>query len=99
MRVVTQEMLLRLAGVEVAVGEVAAATTRDANFFRDFWGVIDEEHSQAQLACDPSAEQPCSSSADDSDVELVHGFQRMSTVKRQSDFCQASTSSSSNQAD
>ena len=42
----------------VAIGEVAAAAARDADFFGDFLAVVHQQHLEAALAGDAGAEQP-----------------------------------------
>jgi len=71
--VVAQEMLVRLARVELAVGEVAAAAARDADLLGDLGRMVEQQHAQAELAGHAGAEQAGRAGADDGDIEFFHG--------------------------
>ena len=71
-RVVAQEVLVRCARVEVAVGEVAAPAARDADLLGDLVAVVDQQDLKSELAGHARAEQAGRARADDDHIEL-HG--------------------------
>ena len=77
MRVVADEVPLRGADIQVAVGEVAAPTARDADFLRDFLAVVQHQHVKPTLSGDSSTEQACGTGANDDGIEMLHGRQCM----------------------
>ena len=72
LRVLSQVVLVAGARVEVAVGEVAAPTAGDADFFGHPLGVVDEQHAQAALARLCGAKQACRPCAHNDNVKIRH---------------------------
>jgi hypothetical protein len=60
-------------GAGVEVGEVAAASSGDEDFFSGFIGVVDEEDAAVAAAGFDGAEESCSACSEDDYVELVAG--------------------------
>lgn len=60
-------------GAGVEVGEVAAASSGDEDFFAGFVGVVDEEDAVVAAACFDGAEESCGACSEDDYVELVGG--------------------------
>jgi hypothetical protein len=58
-----------LCGAGLEVGEVAAAAARDADFFGDPIGVVDQQYACAALTGPGRAEQPGGAGADDDGIE------------------------------
>src|SRR5687768_8420464 len=56
----------------LAVSEVAAPATRDANLLGHFGGVVDQQDLAPQLACDAGAEQASRTGPDHHGVESLH---------------------------
>ena len=77
MRVVADEVPLRGADIQVAVGEVAAPTARNTDFLRHFLAVVQHEHIQPALRGDSSTEQASCTGANDDGIEMLHGRQCM----------------------
>ena len=71
-RVLAQEMPVRLAHVQVAVGEVAATAAGDANFFSHFFAVVKDEDLQALLRGNTRAKQTGSTGAHNHNVKRFH---------------------------
>ena len=66
---VANEVTLRCAHVEIAIGEVGATTARDADLFGDALAVVEQQDPESALSCDASAKQAGCASANDDDVE------------------------------
>jgi hypothetical protein len=60
-------------GAGMEVGEVAAASSGDEDFFAGFVGVVDEEDAAVAAACFDGAEESCGACSEDDYVELVVG--------------------------
>ncbi len=69
LRIAAHEVLVGRAHVQVAVGEVAAATARDADLLCHLLRVVQEQHRQATLSGLGRAEQTGRAGADDDGVE------------------------------
>jgi len=75
-RVGAQEVLLRRARVELAVGEVSASAARDADLLGHPGRVVDDEHLAPALAGQRGAVQPRGTCAEDHGVEVSGGHVR-----------------------
>jgi len=69
--VLANEVLLGVTRIETAVGEIATTAPRNSNFFCDFFGVIEQEDAQAELAGDTSGHKPGGASAHNDRVVMV----------------------------
>ncbi|MCY1372177.1 hypothetical protein D9M69_593630 [compost metagenome] len=74
-RVLAQEVFVRRARIDVAVGEVGPAAARDADLLRHLFAVVEHQHAQAALARDTGTEKTGRTRADDDGVEILHGAQ------------------------
>jgi len=68
LRVLADEVLVRRARIEIAIGEVAAPAARDADFFGHLVGVVDQQHAQPALASLAGAEQAGGAGTDHDDA-------------------------------
>jgi len=68
-------VFVRLAHVDVAVGEVGAAAARDADFFGHGLAVVEHQHLQAALACHTRTKKAGCTRADHHYVKTLHGLQ------------------------
>jgi hypothetical protein len=69
-RVVADEVALRRAHVEVAVGEVGPAAARNADLLSDLFAVVDQQHLEPALARQAGAKKPGGTGTDHDDIEL-----------------------------
>lgn len=76
-------MLVRRPHVQIAVGEVAAPAAGDADLLGHFFGVIDQQHLEAALACLRRTKQAGSTGAYDDSIKKNRGGRR--GVRRHSD--------------
>ena len=72
LRVLADEVLVRRARIEIAIGEVAAPAARDADFFGHLVGVVDQQHAQPALASLAGAEQAGGAGTDHDGVKYFH---------------------------
>ena len=65
-------MFVRRTDIDVAVGEVAPAATRDANFFSHFGAVVDQQNRQAKLTGDARTKKAGSTGTYDDHITGLH---------------------------
>ena len=75
-RVLADEVLLRGARVQFAIGEVATPAAGDADFFGNAFAVVDQQHLEPALPGLGCAKEACGTGADHYDIEVESVRQR-----------------------
>lgn len=73
-------MLLGLPHIQITVGEIAASTARNTNFFCQALGMVNDQHAQAERTGLRGAKQACRASANYDGIECGKACLRLQSV-------------------